>query len=74
MDGENGDFAYALELVEKIENLTVKGLHFHISRARDLDSWRNRIVGMLRLVEKHELNTLQYIDLGKGMIGKSFVL
>lgn len=70
LDGENGDFAYALELVEKIENLTVKGLHFHISRARDLDSWRNRIVGMLRLVEKHELNILQYIDLGSGMYGR----
>lgn len=70
LDSENGDFQNALSIVDKIRNLQVRGLHFHISRARGLDSWKNRIIGMLKLVEKHNLNNLQYIDLGSGMYGK----
>lgn len=70
LDSENGDFQNALSIVDKIPNLQVRGLHFHISRARGLDSWKNRIIGMLKLVEKHSLYNLQYIDLGSGMYGK----
>ena len=70
LDSENGDFQNALSIVEKIPNLQVRGLHFHISRARGLDSWKNRIIGMLKLIEKHNLDNLQYIDLGSGMYGK----
>lgn len=70
LDSENGDFQNALSIVDKIPNLQVRGLHFHISRARGLDSWKNRIIGMLKLVEKHNLYNLQYIDLGSGMYGK----
>lgn len=70
LDSENGDFQNALSIVDKIPNLQVRGLHFHISRARGLDSWKNRIIGMLKLVEKHNLDNLQYIDLGSGMYGK----
>ncbi|WP_293828772.1 hypothetical protein [uncultured Phascolarctobacterium sp.] len=70
LDSENGDFQNALSIVDKTPNLQVRGLHFHISRARGLDSWKNRIIGMLKLVEKHNLYNLQYIDLGSGMYGK----
>lgn len=70
LDSENGDFQNALSIVDKIQNLQVRGLHFHISRARGLESWKNRIIGMLKLVEKHNLYNLQYIDLGSGMYGK----
>lgn len=70
LDSENGDFQNALSILDKIPNLQVRGLHFHISRARGLDSWKNRIIGMLKLVEKHNLYNLQYIDLGSGMYGK----
>lgn len=70
LDSENGDFQNALSIVDKIPNLQVRGIHFHISRARGLDSWKNRIIGMLKLVEKHNLYNLQYIDLGSGMYGK----
>lgn len=70
LDSENGDFQNALSIVDKIPNLQLRGLHFHISRARGLDSWKNRIIGMLKLVEKHNLYNLQYIDLGSGMYGK----
>lgn len=70
LDVENGDFDYALTKIDEIDNLTVQGLHFHISRARGLDSWKNRIVGLLELVKKYKLDNLKYIDLGSGMYGK----
>ena len=70
LDVENGDFDYALTKIGAIDNLTVQGLHFHISRARGLDSWKNRIVGLLELVKKYNLDNLKYIDLGSGMYGK----
>lgn len=70
LDVENGDFDYALTKIDEIDNLTVQGLHFHISRARGLDSWKKRIVGLLELVKKYKLDNLKYIDLGSGMYGK----
>lgn len=70
LDVENGDFDYALTKIDEIDNLTIQGLHFHISRARGLDSWKNRIVGLLELVKKYKLDNLKYIDLGSGMYGK----
>lgn len=70
LDIGNGDFINALNAIEKIDNLSIRGLHFHISRARALESWKNRISGMLDLVERYKLDNLQYIDLGSGMYGK----
>lgn len=70
LDIENGDFFDALSKIKNINNLSIKGLHFHISRARGLDAWKNRIIGMLDLIEQYKLDDLQYIDLGSGMYGK----
>lgn len=70
LDTENGDFAEVLKKIENIKNLSIRGLHFHISRARGLESWKNRIIGMLDLVKQYKLDSLQYIDLGSGMYGK----
>lgn len=70
LDIENGDFVDVLKKIENIKNLSVIGLHFHVSRARGLESWKNRITGMLNLVKQYKLDDLQYIDLGSGMYGK----
>lgn len=70
IDCESEDFLYALHSIERVPNLELTGLHFHISRARNLASWRTRIVGMLNLIEKYCLNHLDYIDIGSGMYGK----
>ena len=70
LDIENTDFINALDKINKITNLFVRGLHFHISRARGLESWKNRITGLLNLVDQYNLDNLQYIDLGSGMYGK----
>lgn len=70
LDIENDDFKNALNKIKHIDNLSLRGLHFHISRARGLESWKNRIIGMLNLIDEYQLDNLQYIDLGSGMYGK----
>lgn len=70
LDIENDDFKNALNKIKHIDNLSLRGLHFHISRARGLESWKNRIIGMLNLIDEYHLDNLQYIDLGSGMYGK----
>lgn len=69
IDIENNDFYNALCKIKKYSNLNLNGIHFHISRARGLASWSRRIQGMLRLVEKYDLENLKYIDIGSGMYG-----
>lgn len=66
----NGDLKKALTIISDVQNICVNGLHFHISRARGLESWKNRIVGMLQIIEEYGLDDIEYIDLGSGMFGK----
>lgn len=66
----NSDFKSAIEIINGVENLSVRGIHFHISRARGIDAWKERIVKTLELVSENGLDNLEYIDLGSGMFGK----
>lgn len=70
LDSNSTEFVDVLNTIRNIENIELSGLHFHISRARDLESWKKRVIGMLSLVEKYKLDNLQYIDLGSGMYGR----
>ena len=71
LDAFNGDFDKAIERLLDA-GVLVNGIHFHISRARGLDAWINRINSILEIADKVEIKTnnhLQYIDLGSGMFG-----
>lgn len=53
--------------------IRIKGLHFHISRARGLEAWKKRIDTMLSIADKIEdlqREYLEYLDIGSGMFGK----
>ena len=77
LDITNGDLDHA---VEKLHNrgIRIRGLHFHISRARGLDSWNARIENMLKVADRfsdpddpcYQDAPLEYIDLGSGMFGQ----
>jgi len=77
LDVTNGDLEYAVDKLRK-QGISIKGLHFHISRARGLDSWNNRIENMLKVADRfadpedvcYQEKPLQYIDLGSGMFGQ----
>lgn len=69
IDVTNGDFEIALNKL-KVHNISVTGLHFHISRARSVDAWEKRIISMLDVANKYFNGKLKYIDIGSGMFGK----
>lgn len=61
----------ACSIIEKIPNLTIVGLHCHISRCRGLNYWKKRTESMLNLADiVFGAKPPRYIDLGSGMYGK----
>ena len=48
-------------------NLQLVGLHMHVSRARHIEAWQNRINNILEAADKIIDGTPEYIDLGSGM-------
>lgn len=72
IDAFNGDLENVLSQLKK-HSVKVRGLHFHISRARDRKSWEKRIAVLLDIadrIEAFQQNHLDYIDIGSGMFGK----
>ena len=72
LDILNGDLE---ETVKKLNDsgIKVSGLHFHISRARNIESWKKRIDTLLIIADRVEAiqgSNLNYIDIGSGMYGK----
>lgn len=63
------DIAAAFDLVSTVPNLTISGLHCHISRCRGKEAWQKRTEIMLALADKYFAKTPDYIDLGSGMFG-----
>ena len=63
------DLHTAFREVSKICNLSIAGLHCHISRCRGLDAWKRRTEYMLRLCDCFFNEPPEYIDLGSGMFG-----
>lgn len=68
-DVDNGDYEKAVTELNQEDNITVTGLHFHISRARGLDAWAKRINRALEIVDAIIGPDLEYIDIGSGMYG-----
>ena len=63
------DIAEAFKRVSCVKNLTVSGLHCHISRCRDKEAWRKRTEYMLSIADAFFKESPEYIDLGSGMYG-----
>jgi len=71
IDMTNGDLKYAVKKLNDY-GIPVKGLHYHISRARELEYWKRRIDSILIIadeVEKLQKHAIEYIDIGSGMFG-----
>ncbi len=66
---DNNDIAAAFQIVSSIPNLSIVGLHCHISRCRGIDAWRRRTEIMLSLADQYFDESPEYIDLGSGMFG-----
>ena len=66
---EETELPEAFRTVANTGNVTINGLHCHISRCRGLDAWRRRAEIMLRLAAEYFEDVPEYIDLGSGMFG-----
>lgn len=67
MDAE--DAAEAFRIVSRVHNLSIAGLHCHISRCRNIEAWRTRTERMLSLADRLFDAPPEYLDLGSGMFG-----
>ena len=68
---DEDDIATAFTLVNETQNLSIVGLHCHISRCRGLEAWKKRTMRMINLADKYfPIQLPQYIDLGSGMFGQ----
>ena len=59
-----------VDLLNKNKNISITGVHCHISRARGLEAWGKRIENLLHAVDIYFEDTPDYIDVGSGMFGK----
>ena len=67
MDEEG--LSQAVQMVSAVMNLSVSGLHCHISRCRSKAAWKQRMETMLALADRFFDKAPAYIDLGSGMFG-----
>lgn len=68
-DVEGNDFAKALEIIKKTENLSLKGMHSHFA-SRSIETWPARTRIMLETVKKYYDGVPKYICQGGGIFGK----
>lgn len=67
-DIESYDFKKALDMFDEYKNLYLIGMQCHFA-TRCLDTWRSRVEGMLKLLDKWGI-VPEHIDLGGGLFGK----
>lgn len=70
IDADSDELDNAARLIQATDNLTLAGLHCHISQARSLESWEKRTRQMLTLADRLFDAPPQYLDFGSGMFGK----
>ncbi len=66
---DEAGLAQAFRMVSPVPNLTVIGLHCHISRCRSQAAWRARMETMLALADRFFDGPPAYLNLGSGMFG-----
>lgn len=71
IDTANDQIVQAVEMVNKIENLEIQGLHIHVGQSRTLEAWERRVTETLKIIDQYFRDKkLKYIDLGSGMYGE----
>lgn len=56
-----------IALLKTEPNIKIVGLHTHVSRARYIEAWQNRIDNILAAADQYINGIPEYIDLGSGM-------
>ncbi|MBS5986933.1 pyridoxal-dependent decarboxylase [Clostridium sp.] len=64
---ESEDLKNIIDLLSDYKNISVVGLHCHISRNRGIEAWGKRAEIMLNAADKYIKGIPEYISLGSGM-------
>lgn len=67
LEENSEDLNATVKLINDIPNLTLVGLHCHISRCRSKEAWAERAKIMIEMTDKYINGTPKYISLGSGM-------
>lgn len=67
VDPDSSAMDNILRMIKSQPNLSLVGVHMHVSRARYLSAWQRRIENALEVADKIIDGTPEYIDLGSGM-------
>lgn len=70
IDADCDALLQAADLIRAVPNLTLAGLHCHISQARGIESWIKRTRRMLDAADRLFDAPPKYLDFGSGMYGK----
>lgn len=68
-DVSNPEFEKALNLIRKIPNLKLNGFQCHFA-TRTINTWPNRVNGIIELIDKYIDEPPKFISLGGGIFGK----
>lgn len=67
VEPESEEETRIVEIMKRVPNMKLVGLHCHISRSRGLEAWRKRAEIMLGVADRIIEGTPEYISLGSGM-------
>ena len=67
IDADSDEIGRFVSKIKLQKNISLVGVHLHISRARHLAAWKKRIENALEVADKYIEGTPEYIDLGSGM-------
>lgn len=67
LEPDSESMAQTIELIRSQSNISIVGVHCHISRSRGYDAWAKRAEIMLRMADEIIDGIPEYISLGSGM-------
>lgn len=70
IEDDEKKFQEIISTFNKKDNISIVGLHCHISRARGIEAWKQRIDKLIDIADKYLDNIPRYIDVGSGMFGE----
>ena len=67
IDTQSNDIKTVMSILESCSNIKVVGLHLHVSSARGIEAWENRINSILEIADDIFNGVPEFIDVGSGM-------
>lgn len=64
---DDNELEKACALAQGVPNVRIVGIHCHVGKSRSLETWKNRVDIIFKLIDKFFHEIPEFIDLGSGM-------